>query len=358
MNPELIQKLEKSISNLKDKSSRIYFMVQDTKGNAKGSVSYIYKMALTLKRAGYNSIILHEKPDYMGVTSWLGEEYMTELPHKSIEGQNLDVAPDDFIIVPELYGFVMPQLNNLPCSKIVLCQSYDYMFETLQPGQTWAQFGFNKCITTSELQKEYISNVMKNVTFDIVEPLISEVFKKQILPPKPIIAVHTRDQRETLNLIKTFYIKFPQYRWVTFRDMRGLSESEFAKGFNDVFLSVWIDDISGFGTFPIESMKSGVPVIGKIPNLFPQWMNEDNGIWIQNQNQIVDFVADFIQNWLEDNINTTIYEGIEKTANEYSSKEKYENKVVRLFDSYFYTRMISFMEQLNKLETPVTEDGK
>jgi len=125
-----------------------------------------------------------------------------------------------------------------------------------------------------------------------------------------------------------------------------------------VFLSVWIDDISGFGTFPIESMKSGVPVIGKIPNLFPQWMNEDNGIWIQNQNQIVDFVADFIQNWLEDNINTTIYEGIEKTANEYSSKEKYENKVVRLFDSYFSTRMISFMEQLNKLETPVTEDGK
>lgn len=235
MNPELIQKLEKSISNLKDKSSRIYFMVQDTKGNAKGSVSYIYKMALTLKRAGYNSIILHEKPDYMGVTSWLGEEYMTELPHKSIEGQNLDVAPDDFIIVPELYGFVMPQLNNLPCSKIVLCQSYDYMFETLQPGQTWAQFGFNKCITTSELQKEYISNVMKNVTFDIVEPLISEVFKKQILPPKPIIAVHTRDQRETLNLIKTFYIKFPQYRWVTFRDMRGLSESEFAKGLMTCF---------------------------------------------------------------------------------------------------------------------------
>lgn len=125
-----------------------------------------------------------------------------------------------------------------------------------------------------------------------------------------------------------------------------------------MFLSVWIDDISGFGTFPIESMKSGVPVIGKIPNLFPQWMNEDNGIWIQNQNQIVDFVADFIKNWLEDNINTTIYEGIEKTANEYSSKEKYENKVVRLFDSYFSTRMISFMEQLNKLETPVTEDGK
>lgn len=350
MSQELTKKLEVSIQNLVNKSAKIYFMVQDTKGNPKASISYIYRMALALKNNGFNPIILHEKPDYFGVSSWLGEKYMNDLPHKSIEGQNLEVSPEDFIIVPEIYGYVMQQLNNLPCAKIVLCQSYDYMLETLQPGQTWTQFGFNKCITTSELQKEYISNVMKNVSFDIIEPIISEHFQKQINPPKPIIAIHSRDQRESLNLIKTFYIKFPQYRWVTFRDMRGLSESEFAKGFQDVFLSVWIDDVSGFGTFPIESMKSGVPVIGKIPNLFPQWMNEDNGIWINSQNQIVDFVADFLQNWLEDNINPTIYEGMEITSNQFSSQEKFERDVVSLFNEYLNSRTTSFQEQLYKLE--------
>jgi hypothetical protein len=45
MNQEQISKLEKSIQNMKDKSSRIYFLVQDTKGNAIASVRYIYKMA-------------------------------------------------------------------------------------------------------------------------------------------------------------------------------------------------------------------------------------------------------------------------------------------------------------------------
>ncbi len=157
MNQELIQKLENSIENLKNKNARIYFMVQDTKGNAKASVSYIYRMALILKKNGYNPIILHEKSDYFGVANWLGQEFMDELPHKAIEGQNLEVSPEDFIIVPELYGFVMPQLTSLPCAKIVLCQAYDHIVETLQPGQTWAQFGFTKCIITSELQKEYVS---------------------------------------------------------------------------------------------------------------------------------------------------------------------------------------------------------
>jgi hypothetical protein len=351
MTQEQIQKLEKSIENLKDKSVRIYFMVQDTKGNARASIAYTYRMALTLKKNGFNPVILHEKPDYSGVANWLGQEFMDELPHKPIEGQNLEVSPEDFIIVPELYGFVMPQLANLPCAKIVLCQAYDHVLETLQPGQNWVQFGFTKCIVTSESQKEYVSAFMKNISYDIIPPVISENFVKQELPPKPIIAIHTRDQRDTMTLIKTFYLKYPQYRWVTFRDMRGLSEKEFANALKDCFLSVWIDPTSGFGTFPLESMKVGVPVIGKIPNMFPEWMNEDNGLWIREHNQIVDFVSDFLHNWLEDNINESLYENIESTAKAYSDTKKFERQVVDTFTRYIDTRLEPFQEQLTKLET-------
>jgi hypothetical protein len=43
MTQEQITKLEQSIQNMKDKKSRIYLIVQDTKGNAKASVAYIYE---------------------------------------------------------------------------------------------------------------------------------------------------------------------------------------------------------------------------------------------------------------------------------------------------------------------------
>ena len=121
-----ITKIEQSIKNILNKSARIYFFVQDTKGNAKASIKYIYDMALTLKNDNYNVIILHEKPDYFGVTNWLGNKY-DGIQHQSVEGQNLQIAPEDIMIIPEIFGYVMSQLTNLPCTKIVLSQSYDYI---------------------------------------------------------------------------------------------------------------------------------------------------------------------------------------------------------------------------------------
>jgi hypothetical protein len=346
-NEEKILKLQKSIDNLANKSARIYLFVQDTKGNPKAAVRYIYQLGMALKKGGLNPIILHEKPEYIGVGEWLGDEYMT-LQHRPIEGQNLEISPEDLIVIPEIFGFIMEQIKDLPCGKIVLCQAYDHIMETLQPGFGWANYGFLKCITTSEFQKEYITSVMRNVSVDILSPYISENFGTSEYPPKPVVAVHTRDQRKTLNFIKTFYLKFPQYRWIAFRDMRGLPEYEFSQYLKDCFLSVWIDETSGFGTFPLESMKTGVPVIGRIPNLQPHWMNENNGVWLIEENKMVDYTADFIQNWLEDNIKPELYDEMSKTVNQLTLKDEFEQTAVNLFSDYLQKRENNFREQLNK----------
>lgn len=344
-----IAKIEQSIKNILNKSARIYFFVQDTKGNAKASIKYIYDMALTLKNDNYNVIILHEKPDYFGVTNWLGNKY-NGIEHQSVEGQNLQIAPEDIMIIPEIFGYVMSQLTNLPCTKIVLSQSYDYIFETLQPGQTWQQFGFTKCITTSEEQKNYVSKMMRMSAIDIIEPLIDESFSKSKLPSKPIISVMFREQRDSVNFIKSFYQKYPQFRWITFRDMRGLSQEEFANTLKESMLSVWNDRTSSFGTFPIESMKSGVAVMGVIPKLIPGWLNEDNGIWVQDEIRLVDFVADFVQNWLEDNVSEKLYENGFKTAEKYSETNKFNGLILQSFQSYFNTIRQNFETELNKLQ--------
>ena len=349
MENQLQEKVKQSIEILRGKQARIYFLVQDTKGNAKASIRLIYQMAKTLKDNGFNPIILHEKSDYAGVVAWMDEEYMS-LPHRAIEGQNLEISPEDFLVIPEVFGFVMDQVKQLPCAKIVLTQQYAHMLETLQPGQTWNQFGFLKCITTSSKQKEYIERVMRQVSFDIIDPLISEEFTPKSTPSMPIIGVHTKEQSDAINLIKTFYLKFPQYRWFTFRDLRGLSEKEFANSLRECFLSVWIDDHSGFGTFPLESMKSNVPVIGKVPNLSPDWMSEDNGIWVTDQTLLPDLVADYAQNWLEDNIDPQIFEKMKETVERYTDKQKFESSIVSLFDGYLSSRADAFENQISKTE--------
>jgi len=345
-----LDKVQISINRLKEKKAKIYFFVQDTKGNAKASVRYVYQMAMSLKNNGFNIIILHEKNEYVGVGKWLGEKYMSEIKHQSIENQNLEIAPEDLIVIPEIFGYVLSQVKNLPAGKIVLSQSYSSILETLQPGESWSQFGITKCITTSTKQKEYVNKIMKNVTFDVITPVISECFEKSKFPAKTIVGIHTRDQRDTINLIKTFYLKYPQYRWITFRDMRGLSETEFANTMKDCCLSVWIDNDSSFGTFPLESMKCGVPVLGKVPDIMPEWMSEDNGIWIADKNMIVDFVSDFIQNWLEDNLNPEMFIKMEETVNKYSDFTEFGKQVCKIFEEYQIKRAESFENQLQKLQ--------
>ena len=79
-----------------------------------------------------------------------------------------------------------------------------------------------------EKQKEYIGVTMKGVSIDVIEPYITEVFEPSKYPAKPIVTIHSREQRESINIIKAFYQKFPQFRWISFRDMRALPEEEFA----------------------------------------------------------------------------------------------------------------------------------
>ena len=96
-------------------------------------------------------------------------------------------------------------------------------------------------------------------------------------------------------------------------------------------------------------MACGVPVIGKIPDLVPEWMNENNGIWTQDKNKMVDLVAEFVQNWLEDSITPDLYLEVENTSNNYKDQDKFNSTVVSTFLGYFNNRIKAFEEQLNKI---------
>jgi glycosyltransferase involved in cell wall biosynthesis len=141
-----------------------------------------------------------------------------------------------------------------------------------------------------------------------------------------------------MTLIKTFYLRLPQYRWFTFTDLRGSSQEAFADAISQCFVSVWMDRESGYGTYPLESMKVGVPVIGLTPNLIPEWMNETNGIWIKDQLLLPDVIADWTQNWLEDNISPEIYKSMEETLSKLPSQETF-NKFKTVLKSMGVTKI-------------------
>lgn len=326
------ENINKITSELENKDFNIYYFTIDTKGNPNGGVANQYDHVKMLTELGYNAHILHDKEEYTSVGEWLGEDY-ANLSHKPTK--NLNVNPSDVIVVPEVFPTVMEQLSKFPCKKMVLSQSYSYIFELLGIGKTWNyDYGFDEVITTSEKQLNYIKNHFPNIKGTVVEPVISDLFNESVGNIKePTVGIVAREQSDVLNIVKSFYLQYPMYKWITFKDMRGLTKKEFSEQVKNNCLSVWVDRVSSFGTFPLESMKSNTPVIGVIPDMVPDWMLsdkevdngivlEDNGIWTENIIDVPSLISDYMKLWLEDTLPDIIFEKMKETSTKFSYGEQ------------------------------------
>ncbi len=341
VNEEQLKNLIKKIEN---NDFNFYFFTLDTKGNPSGSIANIYEHVKMLNDLGYKATILHEKNDYKrfadvdydGIDSWLGIDY-ANLPHLSIESGAINVSPSDFLIIPEAFSSIMSQkeILNFRCKKIVLSQSPELMFELLPLGRRWTDFGFNDVITTSNKQAEYLKKHFQSINTHVVPVSIPKYFKPSEKPKQPVIAINCRNQNDVLKITKSFYLQYPMYKWVTFKEFRAMSKPKFAEELGKCFLSVWVDDIAGFGTFPIESMKCKTPVIGKIPNTIPEWMeinNSDNntttlnnnGVWVNSTIDIPELIATFLKLWLEDSTPEDLLESMGKTSLLYNESDQFD----------------------------------
>ena len=359
---ELVETLQVNLEKIEKKDFKLYFFIIDTNGAPVGAVANIYEHVKMLNELGYKANVLHEKNEYTTkqlefIKGWLGEEY-SSLPHASIEDKEVKIDMVDYIIIPELFANVMEQTVNLPGKRIIFCQSYDYITETLQAGKTWADYGITDCITTTEKQKDYIDGLFGGrIKTKVIPVSIDERFKKTDKPKKPIISILTRDQRDTVKIFKNFYLKYPHLKWVTFRDMRGMTKEVFSNALQESCLSVWVDDIAGFGTFPIESMACDTPVIGKVPNLPNGWITEKNGMWVDNTIIIPDIVSQYVQSWLEDAVPTEMISEMGDTVEKYTTK-KMKKEVRKVYTKFFDERKKEITDTLAKYKVDNLEEEK
>lgn len=343
-----IEKLESALGRLESSESVVYFLTYDTKGNARASIKYIYDLAKTLNNNGTTAKILVEDKNYTGVESWLGDGY-NNLDVVTIKDDKIELKIDDILVVPEYYSNALEQLSNIRCTKVMLVQQKDYIFETLPIGSRWSDYGFERVITTTEASKKYIMEYFPESLVFIIPPIIEDIFTPLNLPLKPFIAINCRDRNVNRKLISEFYLKFPQLRWVTFRDMVKLSYEDFATNLKESMVSLWVDDESTFGTFPLESMKCGIPVVGKIPNTEPDWLGE-NGLWTYDSNKLVDILGTYVLAWIEGvELGDDVKDKMKETLLPYE-KTITENNILSIFGTLKNKRIESIKTAINNLK--------
>ena len=327
-----LDRIRAEVEKIDKKENTIYFFVIDTKGVPSGSLEYIYRLAKIVKDGGYNVTMLYQQDDkdedseFVGVGEWLGEEF-AKLPHENINNEETSVAPSDVLFIPEIFSNIMMQTKTLPCKRVAIMQNYNFLVEQTPMASQWGDFGIMDAVVNTSANEALLKDIFPYVHTTVVEPYISDLFGETNEPKKMIINVVSKKQDDINKIVKPFYWKYPAYKWVSFRDLRGYPKSMFAQMLREAAITIWVDEDASFGYTPLEAMKSGNIVIAKITNIEQKWMCDENGdlnyscLWFNSFHNIHKLIATAVRVWISDKVPQRLLDEEKKVLSLYSQEK-------------------------------------
>lgn len=352
----ILRLVEENLELLNKKKFNVYFFVLDTKDNPVGSMEYVYDTALQLHNLGYKVSMLYQEKDFQGPFGWLGEKYEV-LPHYDIEKDNVEISPSDFLFIPEIFSEVLIQTKTYNCKRVMILQNYEYFVRFMPLGVTLSDLRISDVITTTNELKKKINSLFPEIRVHVVSPAVKSFFKKDESPQKLIVNVVSRDQSDINKITKPFYWKNPIYKWVTFRDLRGIYQEEFAKGLAEGAITIWIDEISDFGYSCLEAIKSGNIVLAKTTDRPADWMIKDDGsltdacIWFDDFEDVPDMLASIIRSWTLDKIPQELYDEPYNMIEPLYKEEKQKEDIEKVYiEDLFERRKKEFEEVITDLK--------
>lgn len=366
---KVLERIEENIAALKDKSSTLYFFVADSKNIPNAKMGYIYEMANTLQANGYKVCMLYQLENeytekelnelnqkempvdenrvFTGVRGWLGDKY-ADLPHLNISLGTWSVSPSDFLFIPEVFAGLMKEVfkKKIPCKRVAILQNPRHITEFIPLGDQWANYGIVDAIVPSQSTADFVTSIFKYVKPIVINPYIPEYFRKPLKAKKLIVDVVCKHKADAEHVIKLFYWKYPMYQFIPFRYLVDFNRETYAQMLQESAFTIWLDYETSFGINALESIRSGNVVVGKIPEIIPEWMDEGedlklNGLWVDDLNKIPDALAMAINKWLEDGVAPEMQKAMDETSTKYGLSEWNKN-VTEMVDKLIAQRLDEF----------------
>jgi hypothetical protein len=315
-----------------------------------------------LKKLRSSGKMVDETRVFEGVDKWLGEKYST-LVHLNIASGVWRVSPSDVLFIPEVFSSLMKETydKGLPCKRVVILQNFKYVTEFIPYGDQWMNYGITEAVVSNENQAKLIKSVFPYVNTTVINPYIQESMRKPVTAKKLIVNIAATTSSDIEHIIKTFYWKYPTMQFVTFRSLRNLPVDEYAKMLKEGCITIWHDPYTPWGRSALDAIKCGNIVIGKVPEVLPEWMVDENGnaldnaVWYNSIDDIADILATVIGSWMRDEIPEKLTEGISETAKKYTYGEWKEN-VEKYINGIMESRKTEFTAFKNKIEAEIKED--
>ena len=381
-----IERIEESIANLKENDFNIYFFVVDSQNVPNSSLAYIYELAKTLHDKKYNVTMLYQLQGeyteaelyqkknkgkqldpskvFTGVGEWLGKEY-ADIPHMNISHTQWKVSPADILFIPEAFSSLMFQTyqHKAPCRRIVLLQNFSYVTDFIPYGVEWKNYGIYDVVASTKQQESLIKSVFPYVRCKTLPPVVPSIFRKPIEPKKLLVNIITSDQRIANRITKTFYWKYPMYKFISFVDLRNRPREEFAEKLREGAITIWVDNDTPFGHSAVEAIACDNILIGKVPEMVPEWMIDEDGglndcgIWTYDINVIPDLLANVVGAWMQDMVPEQLISAMDEVNTKYTV-DKWEENVDGVMSTIINEQIKSFEQIKNSIKQKIINETK
>jgi hypothetical protein len=313
-------KLEGIFNQLTNRENRYLFYCPDIPF-ACSLVRIVYEHVNILNKLGYRAEIIHEVKGYK--PTWLKENYVSDikvhyLSEKDKSGKltkpSFNFSPTDTIVIPDGFWTVMTGFVEIKTlHKVVLALGYGG-FMTAEPGANWADLGFTDVLCVSEQIKEDYQRHWPGLNYYVTGYTVNQeqfapVASREITPT---IGLACRSREDAQAIINLFYSKYPFFDMFQFRVLKKMDTETYADVLRHCALQVFIDEKAGHPAPLIEAISCEVPTI----SVFGRGMShldQQQGIqWLPTNDLfiVVEAIAEFCLNWLENNINPIIDKSI------------------------------------------------
>jgi len=349
--------LEGIIEKLEDGEYTNYFYLPDFDKES-GGMQNAYNHVRAMNRNGFKAVVVHQKEGFC--PEWLKDYYETnedgtikDVPMVYLDSGNMPISMEDTFFIPEGFPQVMENLQkqNAPCKRIVFCQNWYYVLNALKPGEFWDSYGISDCMSITQSQTDYLKMIMPFLNIKtVVGQIDHSTYHKPVLKTDKQLEVAFIPSRDggvkAHNIIKTFYAMFPHFRFVPFKEIKGLARDDYAKTLTDAAFYVHFDEFSSWGTAPIEAFLSGCLVAGWDGVGGREYMTVDN-MWIVPNGDVMRLalaIGNMIETYVMDNVKPETWDAMEKVTMMYTEEEE-RDSIIRVHTEYREERI----EEMNKL---------
>jgi hypothetical protein len=244
----------------------------------RGGIGVLYDHVGALRRNGFDASIVHVKPNFRYP---FGAPDVPALDASS----GLRLSRDDVVVIPEDHRIALRSCRNVGCRKVLFCQNHYYIFDALDAGEAWRDYGISGYLCVSAPIRDALTTWF-GVEADIVRPGVDPIFFDASVSrgkSSPVtIACMPRKARDAFDLVRGLLATVCGTAGPVWREIDGMPRDEVARILHAAHVFVSLGRYEGLGLPPLEAMAAGCLVVGFAGGGGLDYATPDNGVWVRD----------------------------------------------------------------------------